>query len=195
MSVNNMDIKSEKTELRKATKQGRSKIEGGVKAELDAEIQSRVLTLREYMQTDILFTYVSKGIEISTRELIFAAWANGKKVAVPRCIPDSNEMEFYIIKSPDDLCEGSYGLLEPIPERCEKVTDHSHGVCIVPGLSFDAEGYRLGYGKGYYDRFLKGFSGTSVGLCYSSYVKFKLPRGEYDMSVDIIATERYLRRV
>ena len=195
MSVNmGADIKSEKNELRRATKQSRSRIDAERRRDWDADIQSRVLSLREYMQTDIVFTYVSKDIEVGTRGLIFAAWANGKKVAAPKCRQDSNEMDFYIIKSTDDLTQGQFGLLEPKADVCEKVNDFSHGICVVPGLGFDAEGYRLGYGKGYYDRFLKSFSGTSVGLCYSSCVKFKLPRSEYDMPVDMIVTERYVRR-
>ncbi len=193
MPVN--EIKAEKTELRKTFGLSRAKLDREKKLDYDAEIQSRVLALREYIDTDIVFTYVSLDTEASTIGLIYAAWANGKRVAVPRCEPKTTQMEFYIINSFDDLETGQYNIPEPIAERCEKVTDFSHGLCVVPGLSFDAEGYRLGYGRGYYDRFLKQFRGTSVGLCYSSYVKFKLPRSEYDMPVDIISTERYLRRV
>ncbi len=193
MPVN--EIKAEKTELRKTFGLSRAKLDREKKLDYDAEIQSRVLALREYIDTDIVFTYVSLDTEASTIGLIYAAWANGKRVAVPRCDPKTTQMEFYIINSFDDLETGQYNIPEPIAERCEKVTDFSHGLCVVPGLSFDAEGYRLGYGRGYYDRFLKQFRGTSVGLCYSSYVKFKLPRSEYDMPVDIISTERYLRRV
>ncbi len=193
MPVN--EIKAEKTELRKTFGLSRAKLDREKKLDYDAEIQSRVLALREYIDTDIVFTYVSLDTEASTIGLIYAAWANGKRVAVPRCEPKTTQMEFYIINSFDDLETGQYNIPEPIAERCEKVTDFSHGLCVVPGLSFDAEGYRLGYGRGYYDRFLKQFRGKSVGLCYSSYVKFKLPRSEYDMPVDIISTERYLRRV
>ena len=180
-------------ELRADFKGSRRSLDRDKKFDYDAEIQSRVLALRAYSATDIIFTYVSRESEVSTRELMYAAWANGKRVAVPKSMPDTNEMEFYIIRSFDDLAPGHYGISEPIPEKCEKVTDFSHGLCIVPGLSFDAEGYRLGYGRGYYDRFLKSFQGVSVGLCYSAYVKWKLPRSEYDMPVDMIATERYLR--
>ncbi len=189
----NQDIKAEKTQLRKALRTSRRSLDREKKADCDAEIQSRVLSLRSYASTDLVFTYVSLDTEVDTLGIIHAAWANGKRVAVPRCLPDSNEIEFYIIKSLDDLAPGHFGVLEPIPERCEKVGDYSHGLCVVPGLSFDAEGYRLGYGKGYYDRFLKQFHGVSVGLCYSSGVKWKLPRTSYDVPVDIIATERYLR--
>ena len=189
----NQDVKAEKMELRAGFKGSRRALDREKKIDYDAEIQSRVLALRSYASTDIIFTYISRDIEIETRGIIYAAWANGKRVAVPRCIPGTNDMDFYIIKSFDDREPSHYGLLEPKPEKCAKVTDHSHGLCVVPGLSFDAEGYRLGYGRGYYDRFLKGFNGVSVGLCYSAGVKWKLPRGEYDVPVDMIATERYLR--
>jgi 5-formyltetrahydrofolate cyclo-ligase len=62
-------------------------------------------------------------------------------------------------------------------------------------MSFDIRGYRLGYGKGYYDRFLSGYNGTKVGLCYSNCVKWKLPNGKYDETVDILVTERYFRKI
>ena len=131
--------------------------------------------------------------EPSTRALIYAAWANGKKVAVPKCSEETTEMTFYYINSMDDVKSGYNGIMEPDPDTCEQVKDYSHGLCIVPGLSFDAEGYRLGYGRGYYDRFLKHFRGVSVGLCYTSYLKWKLPRGAYDVPVNLIVTEQYTR--
>ena len=189
-----VDIKSEKKELRRSLREVRSRLDPEKKADSDADIQSRVLSLRGYFKTDIVFTYVSLDNEVSTLDIIHAAWINGKRVAVPKCVKNSTEMEFYIITSMDDLEEGYFGILEPDTDKCEKVTDYSHGLCIVPGLSFDAEGYRLGYGKGYYDRFLKQFRGESVGLCYSSGVKWKLPRSEYDVPVDYIVTERYTRK-
>ena len=194
MPINiNSEIKAEKSDLRKTLRKTRSSIDRVKKFDYDADIQSRVLALRDYAKSDILFTYISMDTEPSTRELIYAAWANGKRVAVPKCNEETMEMSFYIIKSMSDTKPGHYGLTEPDPEVCSKVTDYSHGLCVVPGLSFDAEGYRLGYGRGYYDRFLKHFRGVSVGLCYSSYLKWKLPRGAYDVPVDIIATERFIR--
>ena len=64
----------------------------------------------------------------------------------------------------------------------------------VPGMVFDVSGYRIGYGKGYYDRFLSEFTGTTAGICYSNCVKWKMPRGFYDRSVDILVTDRYFRK-
>ena len=72
--------------------------------------------------------------------------------------------------------------------RC--VPDFSKGLCIVPALSFDFQGYRLGYGKGYYDRFLARFGGSTVGLCYDSCMVRNLPAGRYDQPVHLIVTQR-----
>lgn len=189
------EIKAQKNELRAGMKKMRRELDIEKKTDLDADIQSRVLAHRSYIYADVVFTYVSTENEVDTFGIIHAAWASSKRVAVPKCEKDSNEMRFYIIESESDLKPGYFGILEPDPEKCREETNYSRGLCIVPGLSFDAEGYRLGYGKGYYDRFLKQFGGTSVGLCYSSGVKWKLPRSAYDVPVDIISTERYLRHV
>ena len=65
----------------------------------------------------------------------------------------------------------------------------------MPGLAFDPQGFRLGYGKGYYDRFLSGFQGKTVGICYLGCVQWNLPHGYYDRPVDILITERYVRNI
>lgn len=192
MPVN--DIREIKSDLRSGFKDKRGSMLPEVKLSLDAEIQSRLLTLRQYSACKTVFTYVSKDIEVDTFALIKAALANGKRVAVPKCVKDTRDMTFYYIRSLDDLEPGSFGVMEPIESRCTRVKDFSSGLCIVPGLSFDAEGYRLGYGKGYYDRFLSKFGGITVGLCYSNCIKWKLPHGYYDRPVDLIVTDRYIRR-
>lgn len=192
MPVNN--IKAVKSELRAGFKSKRTGMSDDVKLNMDVEIQCRFLTLRQYSECETLFTYVSKDIEVDTYSLIKAALANGKRVAVPRCVNDTREMEFYYIEGLDDLEVGSFGVMEPVVSKCRPVTDLSKGLCIVPGLSFDAEGFRLGYGKGYYDRFLSKFGGETVGLCYSNCIKWRLPHGYYDRPVDLIVTDRYIRR-
>ena len=88
----------------------------------------------------------------------------------------------------NDLREGMYGIREPdeaLP--CSEITENT--VCIVPGLAFTPDGGRLGYGGGYYDRFLSDYSGTSIGLCYSELLFDSLPSEEYDIAVDIIITD------
>ncbi|NLG93399.1 MAG: 5-formyltetrahydrofolate cyclo-ligase [Clostridiales bacterium] len=189
------NIKEIKINLRARYRQFRSRLGEDQKAGMDSKIQNRLLALREYTGAETVFTYVSKPIEVDTIALIKTALASGKRVAAPRCVPDTYDMEFFYITSLDDLEKGSFGVLEPSPSKCRKVTDFSKGLCIVPGLSFDSQGYRLGYGKGYYDRFLAGFGGTTVGICYSGCVQWNLPHGYYDKPVDILITEKYIRRM
>lgn len=189
------NIKEVKQNLRAKYRQFRERMEPQHKIELDSIIQSRLLALSEYSGFDTLFTYVSKPIEVDTIALITAALANHKKVAVPRCLPETCDMEFYYITSMDDLEKGCFGVLEPVPERCRLVPPGKTGLCIVPGLSFDAQGYRLGYGKGYYDRFLAEFNGFTVGICYAGCVQWNLPHGYYDRPVDVLITEKYIRRM
>ena len=188
------NIREVKTGLRARFRALREAMSRETKLKMDSDIQCRLLTLREYRAEDTVFTYVSKEIEVDTIAVIKAALLNKKRVAVPRCIPGTREMAFYYIRSLGDLEKGSFGVLEPIPARCEAVTDFSHGFCIVPGLGFDAQGFRLGYGKGYYDRFLSQYGGFTVGICYSSCVQWQLPHGYYDRPVDLLITEKYVRR-
>jgi 5-formyltetrahydrofolate cyclo-ligase len=189
------NIREQKKDLREQSMQFRRNLSAEEKAALDKKILRRVLALREYAGADVLYTYVSKPLETDTLSLITAALDAGKRVAVPRCLPETVGMEFYEIVSVDDLAPGTYGVLEPVPERCRPVRTSRRAVCVVPGLSFDSQGYRLGYGKGYYDRFLADFRGFTVGLCYSGCVRWNLPHGFYDRSVDILATEKYIRRM
>jgi 5-formyltetrahydrofolate cyclo-ligase len=189
------NIKEVKKNLRSQLMQYRERMDPEIKARHDAAILSRVLSLREYANAQIVFTYVSKPIEVDTTELIRSALKSGKKVAVPLCIPETYGMEFYEINSLDELSSGTYGVLEPDPSRSRRVENQKNSICIVPGLSFDSQGYRLGYGKGYYDRFLSGFVGTTVGLCYAKCMKWNLPHGYYDQPVDLLITEKYIRRI
>ena len=188
------NIKALKISLRQHYREYRENLDSSQKKALDYEMHQRLWKLPAYRKSQLIFTYVSKPIEVDTHILIATALSQHKSVAVPRCI-ENNEMEFYEIHSFDDLTPGNFGVLEPLPEKCRKVTDLSQGLCIVPGFSFDSNGFRLGYGKGYYDRFLMKFAGDTVGLCYSACVQWNLPHGYYDRPVDVLVTEKYIRRI
>lgn len=191
-----MRVKEEnmsKAELRKHLSEMRKGLSLEYRRRMDYEIESRLICSEEYSKADIIFTYVSVKDEPDTRGIIHAALVNGKAVAVPLCVEDNN-MEFYLIKSADDLVKGKYGLFEPDKTKCKKVEPTEESLCIVPGLSFDAKGFRLGKGGGYYDRFLKDFKGTSAGLCYHSFLRLQLPAESFDIPVDITVTENFIKR-
>lgn len=188
------DIRERKKELRRKSMQFRAALSAEKKTELDKGILDGMLSLREYSTADVLYTFVSKPEEPDTIALIRAALGAGKRVAVPRCIPETVGMEFYEIASLEELKPGTYGVLEPVPDRSCLVGTNGKAICVVPGLSYDLRGFRLGYGKGYYDRFLTRFVGPTVGFCYSGCIYKTLPRGFYDRPVDILVTEKYIRR-
>ena len=189
------DIRPIKSQLRDKYKQMRRDLTPEEKAEKDASIAARVFRLWQYRENDTLLTYVSTEIEVDTRRIIERALADGKKVAVPRCVPGTRSMEFYFINSFDDLEPGAFGVLEPRPDSAKLLTDFSKGICLVPAFSYDWNGFRLGYGKGYYDRFLSGFGGNMIGICYSECIRPHLPHGRYDRAVELLVTDRFLRRV
>ena len=189
------NIREQKKNLRAQFRQVRERMSPERKKRLDAAILDRLLSLREYESARTVFTYVSKPAEVDTMGLIDAALSSGRKVAVPVSFPEDCRMEFREIRSVGELVPGLYGVLEPAPERTCPADDSGNILCVVPGLSFDSQGYRLGYGKGYYDRFLSAFGGITVGLCYSACMKWDLPHGYYDRPVDILITEKYLRRI
>ena len=188
------DIRPIKATLREQYKTLRRELPPEIKAQRDRQIAGRVAALWQYKRCRQLLTYVSTPIEVDTLEIIRRALADGKRGAVPRCVPGTRDMEFYWINGVEELEPGTFGVLEPRPDPKRKVTDFSNGLCLVPALCYDWRGYRLGYGKGYYDRFLAGFGGHMIGVCYSDCIRRKLPHGRFDRPVELLVTDRYLRR-
>ena len=188
------DIRPIKTELRQKYRSLRQAMTQEIKKEYDDSIAERVRNLWQYSGNSVLLTYVSTPIEVDTIAIIRQALADGKRVAVPRCVPNTRNMEFYYIDSVEELETGAFGVLEPKPNPDRLYDFMDGGLCLVPAFSYDWQGYRLGYGKGYYDRFLSRFNGNMVGICYSECVQRTLPHGRYDRPVELLVTEKYLRR-
>lgn len=177
-----------KTELRKKFMTMRNQLLN--KSIKDEAVCNNLLLSDIYFDSSQIFCYYPLGSEINTLCIINDALFNGKRVALPLCTDKNGKMDFYYINSlSDDLSVGSFGIHEPIANKCERVKDFSGALCIVPGLTFDRYGYRLGYGKGYYDRFLQSFTSVSVGLCYNEFISEYLPKNMYDKKVDYICTD------
>lgn len=187
-----IDIRNYKQELRLSCRERRKNMEPELKLQLDKAIADNVRRLKEYRPAKTLLIYMSTPIEVDTVQIIKNAWADGKRVAVPRCIPDSRDMEFHYIDSLDYLSPGTFSVLEPSPEL-PVVTDFSGCLMIVPGMQFDMKGYRIGYGKGYYDRYMVRFTGISAGVCYSNELKPFMYHGRFDRQVDIVVTDKRIK--
>lgn len=135
-----------------------------------------------------VFFYVSMGFEIATRDVIARRLSSGGGVCVPLC-GKRGEMTARAIHTLDELHPGHCGLPEP---PCSTEIVDSPAAIVVPGLSFSPDGYRLGRGGGYYDRYLAAHPGIfSVGLCYEAFL-MPIPVDSHDQRVDAIVTERRL---
>lgn len=188
------DIRAVKMELRRNMREYRTSLSAEQKSQFDSSIAQTFYASFAYKQSTTVLTYVSTAIEVDTIAIIEHALSDGKRVACPRCVEGTFQMEFFYIDSLDELSPGTFGVLEPQRDESRMLTDYADSVCVVPGLSFDYLGYRLGYGKGYYDRFLSNYTGSTVGLCYSKCISRKLPHGRFDRAVDQLITEAFVRR-
>ncbi len=188
------EIRKRKNDIRAKYKALREAIPADQKAAMDEKICRTFISLATYRYASILLLYAPKSDEVNVLPIAEKALADGKKVAFPRCIPDSHDMEYHFVTSLDQLARGTYGLLEPTPDLPKYDRDSIEPTaCIIPALVYDKRGYRLGYGKGYYDRYLGKYAGSKVGMIYSDFIIDTLPRGRFDLSVDFIVTEKGLK--
>lgn len=188
------EIRKRKNEIREKYKAQRALIEPSLKADMDNKICESFISCATYRYASVLLMYAPKHDEVNVIPIALKALSDGKKVAFPRCIPDTHDMVYHYVESLDMLEKGSYGLLEPPAElpSYDRASPES-AVCIVPAIVYDRKGFRLGYGKGYYDRYLGGFTGSKVGMIYTELIIDSLPRGRFDLSVDFMVTERGIR--
>lgn len=189
------DIRQYKNELRNKFKTIRKSMPENLKKKNDNKIYNKLISTSMFKNSDTVLIFVSTEIEVDTKNIIQYVLSIGKKVAVPKCISGTRLMDFYLITSLDDLEVATFSVLEPITDKCEKLTEFNNSICIIPGLGFDLEGYRLGYGKGYYDRFLSGYNGLNIGICYCSCTVNSLRHGRYDKKVNYLITEKYIKTI
>lgn len=153
-----------KKTLRKETIAAMKRLPESVKIQADEQLTQRLLELPAFQEAKTLATYLSMGHEFSTASLIQAALQDGKRVCVPRTYPQGR-MEF-VEYDPNILEKTRFGLLEP-NEKGKLVDKSEIDLIHVPGLVFQSKGYRIGYGGGYYDRYLADFAGKTVSTIYS----------------------------
>lgn len=155
----------------------------------NAAIAERLFAHPAYQAAPILLCYVSIEPEVDTRSILHTAISQGKTVCVPRC-ESGGVMRFYQIVSLNDLTPGVFGIPTPGTDFPPAPEDLSRALCLVPGWCFDQTGGRLGYGGGYYDRFLQHYHGMTMGLCYNAFVTDALPQEPTDRAVDLVLTEQ-----
>ena len=180
----------EKQRLREERLAAREALSEQERSVLDDRITQKLLATSEYAEATTVLTYVSVSSEVSTRMFIECALRDGKTVAVPRCLP-GHCLEFVAIDSLEQLVAAPFNLLEPSRELPALTEDQmSNAICIVPALLVDTKGYRLGYGAGFYDRFLSTYPGKKICLAYQQNLsQTTLPHTAFDVAVDMVITE------
>lgn len=160
-----------------------------------AIILQKLTALREYKESTLLFCYVDFRKEASTSEFIRQSLAMGKRVAVP-IVENFNRSDTRMLASEifsveDDLEKGIYGILEPKKALIKIIEPEAFDLVVVPGVVFDTNKNRIGYGAGYYDRFLKLVRPDcrKIGICFDLQLVKKIPSEAFDIALDMIISE------
>ncbi|SFA70960.1 5-formyltetrahydrofolate cyclo-ligase [Lentibacillus halodurans] len=179
----------EKSELRNNMIQRLKHIPAAERDEIEQALTERFVTSEIWKQSHTVGITVSHGFEWNTRRIIETAWRDRKTVCVPKCLPRDRKLDFYALQSYDQLEIVYHQLLEPKREETEQIHKHKIDLLVVPGLLFDRNGYRIGFGGGYYDRFLTDFPNHKLALAANMQIVDKLPAESFDIPVDDIITE------
>ena len=184
----------DKKETRKLLLQKRREIPKDKKETYDKKISRQIIESDFYKKATRVLVFASTKDEFNTDFIVDACRCDGKVVYYPICIDNLGRMEFKKVDSSNDLHCGMYNILEP-KSYCENYQPSENDIIIVPCLSATKDGYRIGYGKGYYDRFLKDFSGVSICPCYDEMVSDYLPTDKFDIKINILVTQNILKEV
>jgi 5-formyltetrahydrofolate cyclo-ligase len=165
------------------------------KDELSRAICAKFVALPAYAAAKSVMWYVDAGSEVRTRHTLPEALAHGKRVVVPWCVVETNELELFLLEDMSEMEAGAYKILEPraelrnLPEK--RVRPEELDLVMVPGTAFDPRGGRMGQGKGYYDRLLSNARPDAplVALAFDCQVFDEIPVAPHDVFMDLVLTE------
>lgn len=186
------EIKQTKKEIREQYRRIREALPPEMRKSADEMIAKRLFDCAFYQNARFIYCYASLKDEAGTNMIIEEALRNGKRVALPR-VRGKRRMEFCFIKSPADLKHGFMGIKEPGPWCPKAPAPFKDSVVVMPGIAFDRNGTRAGYGGGYYDTYLEGHAECiKAALAYSVQIAPEIPAAPADIKVDMIVTEKEL---
>lgn len=185
-----MDLQTKK-EIRKFIIEKRETIDYGTRIEWDSNIFNKLINSEFYKNARVIFAFVSFKSEVDTHQIINRAIMDKKIICVPKIKSRDKEIEIYKINSLSDLSKGYYGILEP-SDNCPTIDSNNIDLILMPGSAFDRKGGRVGYGMGYYDRFLVKMDRDvdKIALAYDFQVLDKVPMEERDIRINGIITNK-----
>ena len=153
-------------------------------------ILQRLLQEPSIIEGKTIAVTISGFPEVETREMIKALWGLKKIVAVPKCEPKTREMDFYAITNFEQLETVYLNIEEPKVIETTYISKREIDVMIVPGVVFNEIGYRVGFGGGYYDRYLPAFGGEKISIAFDEQIADGVPTEAHDIPVNIILTDK-----
>ncbi|MFZ5909942.1 MAG: 5-formyltetrahydrofolate cyclo-ligase [Chloroflexota bacterium] len=178
-----------KQRLRQQCRETRRALGEQARMQASAAICAHIETWRFFQRSSVLLTYLPMRGEVDLTPLLLRH--PGKRWLAPRILPEENHRMALHVYDPQRLVRHKFGMLEPAADLPEVLPTEVQMV-LTPGLAYDRRGWRLGYGGGYFDRFLQDFEGVSLGVVYAALLLDELPHGTFDVPMDWIATEQGL---
>ena len=182
-----------KAQIREACLAGRDRLTAAEVKRMSAAIHDHLRSMAEFSMASEILVYVSKDNEVETQALITELLAVGRNVRVP-ISRTHGQLSLSALESVEDLEPGAFGVLEPIPSQASVVQPQNDALVLVPCVAFAESGHRLGYGKGYFDRFLSGHRGLAIGLAFEIQKVPHLLAEVHDVTLDMIVTEDRIYR-
>lgn len=176
----------DKTKLRTETLKALKSQDSSQKSYYDKQIAERLFNLHIYQKAKTVGIYLAFAFEYDTALIIERALADGKRVVVPKTYPKGKMI--FVAYEKNQLVKTSFGLLEPVSDK--EVIKSDIDLIVVPGVVFNKQGYRIGYGAGYYDRYLADYSGQTISLIYPSQLSYFEPE-DHDIAVKGLLYEDY----
>ncbi|NLK07476.1 MAG: 5-formyltetrahydrofolate cyclo-ligase [Firmicutes bacterium] len=153
-------------------------------------IKEQLFSLPVAQQAAVIMLFLAFGSEVDTWCILEHGVAQGKTIAAPVCLPATKELLIYPISRKEEAVVGHWDILEP-PRNNQPISPDVLDIVVVPGLAFDRQGNRIGYGAGYYDRFLSNVPNTcKIGICFHIQLMDTLPKAAHDVPVDLVITEK-----
>lgn len=183
-----LSLPTDKAAARAVLRRARKELTDAYRRQSSLSLCSHALEAITVTGAESVLLFAPIGDEPDILPLAKELLGRGASVFFPVSLTEETKLEFHRVTELSELCVGAYGIREPSREL-PLFRDSESAVCIVPALAFDRRGMRIGYGKGYYDRFLSTFGGKRFGVVYSQMLFDKLPADKYDIPVDMIITE------